>query len=138
LCSFGGAYLTYRAQTQTHTEDVKSEAYGRLMTETEAFQNQLEEVRLAVIARDQTAYAHEINALVDASHEVFLAASTVYILSDNHTVVLSTNKLTHELFAVDTPMNFEDFEVASVDDAITKSDKAERLFLQAARQDLAG
>jgi len=95
--SWAGAYLTYKAQTQTHTQDVKAAAYGKLTNEAQRFIGDLRQLATAATASDQTSYATFRAKLIQLNDDVFQASATVYIVSDNGKVVDTATKLNNAL-----------------------------------------
>ena len=138
--SFLGAYMTYRAQTQTHTEDVKTEAYTALVSNAERYYVSLGELEEAASNLDQDAYTDARAKLIELANTVYGNSTAVYIASDNEAVVRTASAVVHALFkrGDDEPASVKDVEIQGISDARDEADHAIDEFLDAARADLTG
>jgi hypothetical protein len=137
--SFLGAYMTYKAQTETHSEDVRSGAYATLVADTQEFRADLRDVADAAKAKDERTYVKARVRLIQLANDVYRSATTVYILSENEQVVTAANGVTKVLFEnppVEEPIEVEEAEPERLLATLGESARALSAFLAAARADL--
>jgi hypothetical protein len=95
--SFLGAYVTYKAQEQTHIDDVRRVAYADLVSRARDHQSDRDAAADAAAARDQTTYAKTRAAFIQAGGDLYKASATVYVVSDDARVVDSATDLSRRM-----------------------------------------
>jgi hypothetical protein len=132
--SFSGALLTYKQQTDTHTEDVKRAAYVDFLSDAVTFRETLFDLKDAVDNKDQPAYSDALSTSRIAASNLSTAGATIGILGDADLTV-SVREVTQILLFV-RPRKLESYDRARGQNAINAAPAAFIAFTDAAKRSL--